>query len=101
MDKPRRTYTPEFKVQMVLEIINGKKSLGEASREYGIKDSVLSRWWQEFLERAPQLFEQEQRRDNQAGRMAELERVIGRLTVQLEMVKNVFRTSDYLWKGDG
>ena len=87
MDKPRRTYTPEFKVQMVLEIINGKKSLGEASREYGIKDSVLSRWRQEFLERAPQLFEQEQRRDNQAGRMAELERVIGRLTVQLEMVK--------------
>lgn len=77
MDKPRRTYTPEFKVRMVLEIISGKKSLGEAGREYGIKDSVLSRWRQEFLERAPQLFEQEERRDNQAGRMAELERVIG------------------------
>jgi transposase-like protein len=41
--KERRTYIPEFKVRVVLELISGKKSLGEASREYGIKDSLLSR----------------------------------------------------------
>ena len=28
------------------------------TREYEIKESALSRWKQEFLERAPQLFEQ-------------------------------------------
>jgi len=58
MVKPRRTYTPEFKVRVVLEMLTSKKSLSQASREYGIKDSVLSRWRQEFLERAPQIFEQ-------------------------------------------
>jgi len=44
MVKERRTYTPEIKVRVVQELISGKKSLGEASREYGIKDSLLSRW---------------------------------------------------------
>ena len=41
MGKPHRTYTSEFKVRVVMELISGKKSLGEASREYGIKDSVF------------------------------------------------------------
>ena len=56
----RRTFTPEFKVQVVLELISGEKGLMQASREYGIKDTVLSRWKQEFLERAPELFGQSQ-----------------------------------------
>ena len=53
MGKPHRTYTAEFKARVVLELISGKKTLGEASRDYGIKDSVISRWRQEFTERAP------------------------------------------------
>jgi len=101
MGQTHRTYTPEFKVRVVLELISGKKSLGEASREYGVKDSILSRWRQEFMERAPQVFETGSRKDAQAERIAELERIIGRMTVQLEMAKKVFGDSDYLSKGGG
>lgn len=89
----RRTYTPEFKVRVVLELISGEKGLMQASREYGIKDTVLSRWKQEFLERAPGLFEQPQDNRKQEERIAELERMIGRLTIQLEMAKKVLGTS--------
>jgi transposase-like protein len=53
----RRKYDPDFKVRVVLEMISGQKGLMHASREYGIKDTVLSRWKQEFLERASQVFE--------------------------------------------
>jgi len=98
MGKPHRTYTPEFKVRVVMELITGKKSLGEASREYGIKDSVISRWRQEFMERAPQIFEQPGSKDAQAERIAELERMLGRMTVQLEMAKKVFGDSDFLFR---
>ena len=101
MGKPHRTYTPEFKVRVVLELIAGKKSLGEASREYGIKDSVISRWRQEFMERAPQVFEQPGSQDSQVERIAELERTLGRLTMQLEMAKKVFGDSDFLFKEGG
>jgi transposase len=85
----RRIYEPEFKVRVVLELISGKKSLAEASREYKIKDSVLSRWKQEFMERAPQIFEHGQTKDSQAEQIAELERMIGRMTIQLDMAKKV------------
>ncbi|MEA3326586.1 MAG: transposase, partial [Chloroflexota bacterium] len=53
----RRKFTPEYKARIVLEILTEGKSIAEASREYEIKDSVLSRWKQEFIERSPMLFE--------------------------------------------
>lgn len=84
--KERRQFSPEFKTRVVLEMISGKKGLMEASREYQIKDTVLSRWKQEFLERAPQVFAQS-KPDTQEDQVAELERMIGRLTVQLDMAQ--------------
>lgn len=84
----RRQFNAEFKVRVVLEMLAGEKGLMQASREYGIKDTVLSRWKQEFLERAPQVFEAPQK-DEQGERIAELERMVGRLTMQLDMAKKV------------
>ncbi len=88
MGKQRRQFSAEFKVRVVLEMISGEKGLMQASREYRIKDTVLSRWKQEFLERAPQVFEAPQS-DDTGERMAELERMVGRLTMQLDMAKKV------------
>ena len=98
MDK-RRKYSPDFKVRIVLELISGEKGLMEASREYGIKDSVLSRWKQEFLERSAHVFEQPVEKDGRDERIAELERLVGRLTLQLDMAKKVFERSGYPAKG--
>jgi transposase-like protein len=89
MSRTPRKFTAEFKVKVVLDIITTGKSLGQASRDYGIKDSVLSRWKQEFLERAPQVFEGEARQEQGAERILELERMVGRLTMELDMVKKV------------
>ena len=83
----RRTFKAEFKAKVVLELIAGKKSLSEASREYEIKDTVLSRWKQEFLERAGEVFEQPKDNQDKDIRIAELERMVGRLTMQAELSK--------------
>jgi transposase-like protein len=85
----RRSFTAEFKVKVVLELISGAKSLAQASRENGIKDTVLSRWKQEFLANATQLFEQPKEVQEKEERIAELERMVGRLTMQLELSKKV------------
>jgi len=95
----RRKFTAEFKAKVVLELISGEKGLMQASREYVIKDSVLSRWKQEFLERAPQVFEQPKSVNPQEERIAELERMVGRMTLQLDMAKKVFDRSGYPAKG--
>ena len=85
----RRSFNPEFKAKVVLEILIENKSMAQASREYGIKDSVLSRWKQEFIERSPQVFERGTSRDDRDERIAELERMVGRLAMELEMSKKV------------
>jgi len=87
----RRKFSPEFKARVVLEMLTDQKSAAQVSREYGIKDSVLSRWKQEFIERSPQLFEQGTASDDRDQRIAELERMVGRLAMELEMAKKVSR----------
>ena len=88
----RRRFTAEFKARVVLEMLTEQKSAAQASREYEIKDSVLSRWKQEFIERSPTLFEQSAvQQDDREERIAELERMVGRLATELEMSKKVSR----------
>lgn len=92
----RRKYSPEFKARIVLELLTSQKSLAQASREYGIKDTVLSRWKQEFLARAPELFDRSQPgKSQEAERIAELERMVGRLTMQLDVAKKVLGSSGF------
>jgi len=94
--RKRRRFTAEFKTKVVLEMISGEKGLMEASREYEIKDSVLSRWKQEFLERAPQVFEQPGKKmDPKDQEIEELERMVGRMALQLDIAKKVFGSSSY------
>lgn len=86
--KTRRRFTPEFKARVVLELLSGIKTNAEASREYQIKPDMLFRWKAEFLEKAPSVFRSGA--DDQSAehaRIAELERMIGRLTLELAVSK--------------
>ncbi len=96
MPRKRRSFSAEFKAQVVLELISGKKSLMEASREYNIKDTVLSRWKQEFVAKATQVFEQPQEVQEKEARIAELERMVGKLTMQIELQKKVLSLANSL-----
>jgi len=53
---------------------------------------VLSRWKQEFIERSSKLFEDNGfRNKGEEQRIAELERLVGWLAMELEMAKKVSR----------
>jgi transposase len=62
-------------------------SLAEACRQYNLKPQTVSRWKAEFLEKAPQLFQSREQSSQEQARIAELERMIGRLTLELEIAK--------------
>lgn len=94
MPRQRRSFSAEFKTKVVLELISSKKGMAEASREYNIKDTVLSRWKQEFLSKARQVFEQPQEVQEKEVRIAELERMVGKLTMQIELQKKVLSSGD-------
>jgi transposase-like protein len=51
--RKRRTFTPEFKFETVLETLHGEKSAAQICRERDISESLLSRWKQDFLSQGP------------------------------------------------
>jgi len=83
----RRTFTPDFKAQVVLEELTGVKSKAEICRQYQLKPQVFSRWRAEFVGRASEIFATESRKSEEQERIAELERMVERLTMQLEAAK--------------
>ena len=97
----RRKYSPEFKAQVVLEIISGAKTQAEVARQHRIKPDLINRWRRQFLEKAPSLFERGNRSDGAAEtQIAELERALGTKTMELEAAKkasNIFRQLSDEW----
>jgi len=55
--KQRRTFSPEFKAQVVLEVLSGAKTQAEACREYQLKPELLSKWKAYLVQNAARLFE--------------------------------------------
>ena len=86
----RRNFSPEFKLQCVLDLISGRKRPAQLCREHNISESLLSRWQRQFTDEAARIFEPKQKRDSaSAQRTAELEGLVGRLTLELEASKKV------------
>lgn len=93
----RRQFSPEFKLQVVLESIQRDTTIEAVSRKYGIVSSVIIRWRREFKEKAAIVFADKR---NPAGKARangykmgespdDLKRIIGELTVQNEILKKV------------
>jgi transposase-like protein len=83
----RRSFTAEFKARVILEILSGAKTQAEIAREHGIKPELLGRWKQQFLENASRIFDKGSPNDETVARIAELERALGRKTLELEVAK--------------
>ena len=91
MSKKRRNFSPQFKFETVMESLRGEKSKAQICREQNITDSLLYRWEQEFIEKAPAVFTNGRQsagsEAEQAAQVAELERMVGRLTMELDVLK--------------
>jgi transposase len=89
----RKTYTTEFKVKVVKEILREEKSLSQIASEYGTHVNVISRWRDQALAGFSSLFDDRLAQD-QATKEAEWEKEreglyaeIGRLSTQLGWLK--------------
>lgn len=87
MARTRRNFSAEFKAKVVLEIISGRKSAAEVCREYNLKPDLVSHWKNQFLANAAQVFESGADLDPQQVRIEELERLAGKLSLELEVTK--------------
>jgi len=85
--RTRRTFTSAFKAKVVLECISGEKSISEACREYQLSAILVSKWRTEFIENSAAIFERNHQGSEDQKRIADLERLVGRLTLENEMLK--------------
>ncbi len=49
MSRKRRTWTPEGKAAIVLEILREENTLAEISKKHDVSQQLLSRWKAEFI----------------------------------------------------
>lgn len=90
-----KQYDPEFKRKVAHEVVTGLKRHAQACREYGLASSVVHRWCQTY------------RRDGESAwvspttegvpalerRVADLERLVGQLTLENTVLKKALQTS--------
>ena len=87
--RKRRAFTADFKLDTVMEGFRGEKSISQICRERNITDSLYYKWRDTFLGQAEDIFK-DQRGTNAKGakdRIVELERMIGRLTMENDILK--------------
>jgi transposase len=89
--RARRAFTPQFKAQVVLELLRGERSHAELCRAHQLSPNLLSAWKQTFLERLPLLFQAGEQHAQEDRRVAELEQLVGRQALELEVLKKASR----------
>lgn len=57
MSRTKRTFSPEFKAKLVLEVLNGEKELNVITTENDIHPNLLRNWKKEFLDKASVVFD--------------------------------------------
>jgi transposase len=57
MDKIRKSYTPEFKLKVVLESMQRDTTQEEVCQKFGVSSSMLHRWRKEFQTNAESRFQ--------------------------------------------
>ena len=84
--RKRRTFTPEFKAEVVLEALSGESSQAELCRCHNLSEEQLSTWKRQLLENAASLFESTDKSSKETTeRITQLEQLVGRLTVAVDI----------------
>ena len=86
----RRTFSQEFKRQTTEAIVSGQIGQLEVSRKYSISPVIISRWKKEYLK--GKFFENKSQYYARFEiRVKELERMVGRLTMENDTLKEIIK----------
>lgn len=99
----RKTYTPEFKVKIVLDVLKEERTVEEIASEHDLNPNMVRSWRKEFLSNASNVFQPSRKAEREAKRKeAALEKqtnkmlkTIGQLTLERDFLQDCFRKSGY------
>ena len=91
--RERRRFSAAFKQQVIGELLSGVCSLAQLSRRHDVSSGLIL-YWKKRYEGGGGLVERPARSENQyVARIAELERMVGRLTMENELLKKAVEYS--------
>ena len=89
MKTNRRKFSGAFKAQVAIEALKERDSLAELSKKFEVHPNMISKWKQEFLDRAAEIFDTKSP-DKQA--QVDVDRLyskIGQLEMERDFLKKV------------
>jgi transposase len=88
--KKRKQYSGAFKIKVVLEALKEEKTLAQLASENEIHATMIHAWRREFLEKAPELFEDKRKQvaqEDPQKLIGHLYKQIGQQKVELDFLK--------------
>lgn len=86
----RRKFSRDFKLQVVREVEAGKAQ-AQIAREHEISQYLISRWCRQHRRYKDRAFSGQGRAHTDEARIAALERMVGRLTMENDLLKKVLQ----------
>jgi len=89
----KRNHRREFKLEVVRQVATGQKRPAQVCREYGLAESVLSRWRKDYHERGEAAFlsQPSEEASTQDQRIVELDRFCGQLALENQVLKKALQ----------
>ena len=101
MTMHRRKFSAEFKAKIVLEVLSGRSTVAALARRHQIKDKLIYEWRNDALEKLPLVFERKAAQPEAEAQIAELERLVGQLTIEKEALKKASQWLSRLSRAGG
>lgn len=94
MSNFKRRWSDQIKLKIVLELLKEQKAQTEIAKIYQVHPTQMRNWKSIFLERAPQIFATPAlaTKENPYQKIAELERIIGQLTIENTVLKKTLNS---------
>jgi len=86
----RRIFTREFKLQVIREVEAGKPQ-AQVAREYQLAQNVIYKWRRQLVKYKDQAFAGHGHPYTVEARVQELERMVGRLTMENDFLKKLLQ----------
>ena len=101
MSRPRLSFPADLKAQVVLQLLSGAATQAELCRKHNIKPQLLTNWKGAVVERLHMLFDVNDETALLHVRIAELEQLVGRQALVIEILKKASRMLPGLLQRDG
>lgn len=83
-----KRYSPKFKFQVVMELLQGEQSVAQIAKAYGVHPNTINNWKQKLFENGAEVFSKNGTVAEYERRIADLEQLLGKKEVEIALLKN-------------